>query len=550
MKSTSYDVIVIGAGLNGLTTAAYLARDRQRVLVLDAADEVGGTTRTVEIAPGFRADVALDDAGCVSPSLIQELGLAAHGVELLHPDPAAWTPLPGDGGLSLWRDPARAAAEINRFSSADAARWPDFAERVAGFAAVLARLYALPAPSPAATPSVGELMPLLKVGRQLRGLGRSAMTDFLRTVPLGIEELLEDWFESDALKTLLAADGVRGVFQGPRSGGTAFAFLHHRVGAEQGDFGPRGIVRGGVGRLADALAHVVRAAGGEIRCGASVERVLVVNGRAVGVVLDNGDELRARAVASSADPHRTFLEIVGGVELQPDFVRAVENIRSHGIWSKVNLALGELPDFRGAPAGAVGAGRIQLADGLVAMEKAYDAAKYGRISEVPILEARIPSLADPGLAPAGRHVMSVRVQYTPWRLRDGAWNDAQRDALLDRVLDRLAEFAPNIRSAVIAAHVLTPADLEARFGASRGDTGHGQLALDQILFMRPVAGWSRYETPIDGLFLCGSGAHPGPGIAGGAGRLAAATIVRGLKGVPATAATPREPAGALKVAAK
>jgi phytoene dehydrogenase-like protein len=349
---------------------------------------------------------------------------------------------------------------------------------------------------------------------------------------------------------VLATDGVRGACHGVRSGGTASAFVHHHVGAEAGSFAPRGIPRGGAGRLAAILADVVREGGGEIRCGAGVERVLIVNGRAAGVVLDGGDELRARAVASTADPRRTFLELVGALELEPEFVRSVENLRMHGVWSKVNLALGELPAFRGAGADVVGAGRIHVADDLVAMERAYDAAKYGRISDSLILEARVPTLADPGLAPDGRHVLAVRAQYTPARLRDGRWDDAQRAALLERVLDRLADYAPNIRSAVIDAQVLTPADIEARFGATDGDTSHGQLALDQILFMRPIAGWSRYETPVDGLFLCGSGAHPGPGIAGGAGRLAAATIVRGLKGVRLTAAEPKEPPARVRVAAR
>lgn len=531
-RNNGCDVIIIGAGVNGLTAAACLARAGLRVIVFERQEAVGGTARTVEIARGFRADLALDDVGWVPASLVRELRLDAKGLELLRPDPAAWTPLPGGRGLALWRDTTRAAEEIRRQSAPDAGRWPAFTARMAGFADILARIYAMPAPQPVATPRVKEMMPLLGLGLRLRGLGREAMTDFLRTLPLSVEELLDDWFESDALKTLLAADGVRGVFQGVRSGGTALAFLHHHVGRAPGSFGPRGIPRGGVGRLAEILADVVREAGGEIRCDAGVERVLVVNGRACGVVLDGGDEVRARAVGSSADPRRTFLELVGPIELEPGFVRDIDNVRMHGTWSKVNLALGELPAFGDVDPRTLGAGRIHLAEGLVAMERAYDAAKYGGISAAPILEARIPTVADPDLAPAGRHVLSVRAQYTPWQLRDGAWDDAQRDALLDRVLDRLSDFAPNIRASVLEAQVLTPMDLEARFGATHGDTSHGQLALDQVLFMRPLGGWSRYDTPVDGLFLCGSGAHPGPGIAGGAGRLAATAIMRGLEGVP------------------
>jgi phytoene dehydrogenase-like protein len=532
MNRTGYDVIVIGAGLNGLTAAAYLARAGARVLVLERQDYPGGSVSTTEIAPGFRADTLLDDAGWVPPALVHELQLGAKGLELLRPDPAAWAPLPGGGGLALWRDTAQAVQEIRRHSKRDADHWPAFVQRMAGFADVLGRLYALPAPQPLSAPPLGELIPLVRLGRRMRGLGRDGMTDFLRALPLSIEELLDDRFESAPLKALLAADGVRNLCQGVRSGGTAFAFLHHHVGREPGSFGPRGIPRGGAGQLADILAGIVRERGGAVRLGAGAARVLVVDGRAAGVVLDDGAEVRARAVASSADPRRTFLELVGALQLEPGFVSAIRNVRMHGIWSKVNLALGELPAFRGADAGAIGAGRILIADDLVAMERAYDAAKYGRISERPILEARVPSIADPALAPAGRHVMTVRVQYTPAVLRDGVWDDAQRSALLDRVLDRLAEYAPNIRSAVIAAQVITPKDIEARLGATAGDITHGQPALDQILFMRPVGGWSRYATPIPGLFLCGTGTHPGPGIAGGAGRIAAGIIGRSLKSVP------------------
>jgi phytoene dehydrogenase-like protein len=535
MTPAGHDVIVVGAGLNGLTAAAYLSRAGLRVLVLEANGAVGGTTVTEELAPGFRVDTVLDDVGFVPGALVRELGLHDRGLELLRPDPAAWLPLDG-GGLALWRDPVRAAAEIRRHSAADAVRWPDFVARMAAFADVLGRLCALPAPQPLATPALREVLPLLQVARRLRGLGRDAMTDFLRTVPLPIEELLADWFASAPLAALLAADGVRGLFQGVRSGGTAFAFLHHRIGAEPGDFGPRGIPRGGAGRLAELLAGAAREAGAEVRCGVRVARVLVADGRCRGVVLGDGTELRARCVASSADPRSTFLELLGPLHLEPDFVRAVENIRVHGVWSKVNLALGGPPAFRGAGTGVIGAGRILLADDPLAMERAYDAAKYGRVSDPPLLEARVPTLADPTLAPDGRHVLSVRVQYTPRMLRTGVWDGAARDTLLARVLDRLDDFVPGIRSLVIAAQVLTPADLEARCGATHGDTSDGQLALDQILFMRPVAGWSRYATPVPGLFLCGSGAHPGPGLAGAAGRLAAAAVLRSLRDARAATA--------------
>jgi phytoene dehydrogenase-like protein len=362
----------------------------------------------------------------------------------------------------------------------------------------------------------------------LRGLGKREMMELLRVLPMSVQELLDDWFESDALKGTLGASGITSLQQGPRSGGTAFLMLHHHVGNESGVFRARTALEGGTAGLTNALLSAARERGVEIRCCSDVTRILVEDGRATGVLLDGGTEVRSRRVVSSADPRRTMLALADPQYLQPDFVRAVRAIKYRGVSGIVHFALGELPRFsaRGANGdGAALGGVISISPSLEHLERAYDDAKYGGVSRHPYLEATIPSLLDPSLAPPGRHVMSVRVQYAPYRLRDGAWDDARRDSLGELVTRTLADYAPNFPGAVLHREVLTPLDIEQRYALTEGQPDHGQLTLDQILFMRPVPGYARYRTPIDGLYLCGSGAHPGGRVAGGAGRLAATAIL-------------------------
>jgi phytoene dehydrogenase-like protein len=354
------------------------------------------------------------------------------------------------------------------------------------------------------------------------------MVELLRTVPMSVGELLDDWFETDILKGVLGARGVTGVLQGPRSGGTAFVLLHHQVGRPVGAFRAPHAVRGGVGSLARALTAAATSFGAEVRTGAEVVRVLSKGGRATGVVLQNGDEIAARRVVSGADPRRTFLDLCDPSRLTPDFVRAVRSVRYRGAWAKVNLALGALPTFaalRDAGETAL-RGTISISPSLDYLERAYDDAKYGRVSDRPYLEIRIPSLADASLAPPGRHVMSIEVQYAPYRLREGEWDDSARDALGDRVVETLAAYAPELPGSILHRQVLTPRDLETTFALTEGHTYHGEMTLDQILFMRPVAGWSRYRTPVGGLYLCGAGTHPGGGIAGVPGANAARVILK------------------------
>jgi phytoene dehydrogenase-like protein len=528
-----YDAVVIGAGLNGLVAAAYLAKAGQRVLALERRSVVGGTVVTEEVFPGFRFETCRHDTGWISPRIISDLKLKRHGLELVDVDASVFAPHPGGGRndyLLLHHDPQRSAALIRKHSPADADKWPKFADRIGRLAGFLKAAYASAAPAIDAT-SFGDLLALAGLGARLRVLGKTEMVELLRTVPMSVGELLDDWFETDALKGVIGARGVTGIMQGPRSGGTAFVLLHHQVGRPVGAFRAPWAVRGGVGSLAHALGAAATSFGAEIRTGVEVARVDTKGGQAVGVVLRNGDEIAARRVVSGADPRRTFLELCDPSRLEPDFVRAVRNFRYRGGWAKVNLALGTLPTFSALREGGETTlrGTIAISPSLNYLERAYDDAKYGRISERPYLEVRIPSLADATLAPPGRHVMSIEVQYAPYHLRDGDWDDRARDALGDRVIETLATYAPDLPGAVLHRQVLTPRDLENVFALTEGHTYHGELTLDQILFMRPVAGWSRYRTPVEGLFLCGSGTHPGGGIAGGAGANAAREVLKDLR---------------------
>jgi phytoene dehydrogenase-like protein len=525
-----YDAVVIGAGLNGLVAAAYLAKAGQRVLVLERRDVAGGTLVTEEIFPGFRFDTCRHDTGWIPPGIISDLKLKRHGLELVDVDASVFAPHPGGGRndyLLLHHDPQRSAALIRKHSQSDADKWPAFATRIARLANFLKAAYAKSAPSVDAT-SFGDLLSLASLGTRLRVLGKTEMVELLRTVPMSVGELLDDWFETDALKGVVGARGVTGIMQGPRSGGTAFVLLHHQVGRPVGAFRAPYAVRGGVGSLARALVAAATSFGAEVRAGVEVVRVDTTGGRAAGVMLRNGDEIAARRVVSGADPRRTFLDLCDPSRLDPDFVRAVRNVRYRGAWAKVNLALGTLPAFSALREGGETPlrGTISISPSLDYLERAYDDAKYGRVSERPHLEIRIPSLADATLAPPGRHVMSIEVQYAPYHLRDGDWDDRARDTLGDRVVETLAAYAPDLPEAVLHRQVLTPRDLESVFALTEGHAYQGELTLDQILFMRPVAGWSRYRTPVDGLYLCGAGTHPGGGIVGGAGANAAREILR------------------------
>lgn len=521
----THDLIVIGGGVNGLVTAAYLAKAGAKVLVLESRPAPGGLAQTEEVVPGFRFDVFGHDAGWLLPDIATDLGLAATGLELGVPEASVFSPLPDGKALTLWTDPAKTAEEIGRFSRDDAGKWPAFVEQLARFAKVLEAVYAI---TPPHVPDAagGDLMALFGLGRRLRKLGRREMVEFLRVTPMSVAEWLDDWFVTDALKGAVGASGITRILQGPRSAGTGFVLLHHHVGRPAGAVRAAHVVKGGLGALGRALAAAAKGFGAEIRTTAPVREVVVREGRVLGVALDTGEHLASRRVISSLDPRRTFCGLVDPGHLNPEFLRTVRNIKCRGVMATVNLALGELPRFTARAGDGALRGAISIAPSLDYLERAYDDAKYGALSSRPYLEARIPTLLDPSLAPIGKHIMTVQVQYAPYHLKTGAWDAPARERLADLVIATLAEYAPNVKQSVLARHVVTPKDYEERCGLTEGHTYHGELTLDQIFFMRPVAGWARYGTPIEGLHLCGAGTHPGGGLTGASGRNAARELLK------------------------
>ncbi len=527
MTTTAFDAVVIGAGANGLIAAAGLGRAGRRVLLLEAAAATGGQGRLVEFAPGFHAAPLCLDPGWLPPRIAQALrltGLAPVAIDT----PLSVAAASGDF-LTLSRHPEQAASAIGVRSRGDAAKWPEFTTQLANLAGFLAVLYQKPAPD-VDVRSLGEIVPLISLGRKFRALGRRDMIEFLRTLPLSVWELLDDWFEFGPLKAAVATGGVCDLRQGPRSGGTGYTLLHQLVGAPLGSMRGRVPWRDGPAAFAQAAENAARRFGVTIRTGTSVARIDVRDDAVGGVVLENGEEIATRAVISTADPARTFLEWVDPVWLDPEFVRAVGNIRHRGCTAIVLYALARLPDLTGLSSPHALAGLVSLTPDLASLERAADAAKYGAVSEHPHVELTVPTILWPSLAPVGQHVLIARVQYAPYRLDDGAtWDASRRDALAESVTSAIEAVAPGFRSRVLHRDAWSPRDLEDRFGLREGAVSQGELALDQILFMRPVAGWGRHATPIAGLYLGGAGTHPGPGILGGAGWLAARRLLAGTR---------------------
>ena len=521
----SYDAIIIGAGHNGLVTAAYLAKAGKKVLVLERRPVVGGTAVTEEVFPGFKYSTCAHLAGSFSAQVIEDLQLRKHGLELLPLNPLLFAPALDGEGLTIDREMATATAQIGRHSKADASRFPAFCSRLRKLESFLATLYGMPLPDKA-DPGGFHPAELLKIGWKFHRLSEAEMYDFLRILPMSAADLLNEWFEGDLLKASLAGSAMLASFVGPRQQGTAFNLLHHQLGASNGALRTTGFVRGGAGHLAQALAGAARQFGVEIRTDSAVAKVVTKDGVSTGVVLQNGDEISSASVISNTDVKRTFFQLVEPTHLDPQFLLQVRNIRSRGTVARINLALDRLPEFRGANRdGRELGGIIHIGPTLDYLERAADDAKYGRFSAAPFLEITIPSIADPSLAPAGKHVMSVWMQSAPYQLRESPWNE-QRDALGDTVLNAIERHAPGFKDGILHRQVLTPVDLEQAYGLTGGHLYHAEMALDQIFFMRPVPGWSRYHTPIDNLFLCGSGTHPGGGMTGLNGYYAAKAILK------------------------
>jgi phytoene dehydrogenase-like protein len=523
MSTSGFDAIVIGGGGNGLVAAARLGKAGRRVLVVDSADRAGGQRRVVEFAPGFSAAALSSDPGWLPPEIGGALGF--RGLEPVAADTGVTVAFGRGAFLSLSCDQQIAADAIKVHSASDAAKWGEFTTRLRALAGFLEVLYRAPAPD-VDVRSLGELLPLLDLGRKFRALGRRDMIEFLRALPMSVSDLLDDWFEFAALKALVAAGGVQGLRQGPRSGGTGLVLLHHLVGAAAGAVRGRLPWRGGPEAFTNAALDAATRFGVTFRAGASVAQISIRDERVEGVVLAGGEEIRAAQVLSTADPAKTILEWVDPVWLDPEFVREVDNIRQRGCTAFVLYALDTFPEFPGLPSRDALAGVVSLTPDLVALERAADAAKYGTIAARPHVELTVPTLLWPALAPAGKHVAVARVHYAPQALKDGdGWSDARCDALAASVTSQIEALSPGFGSRVLHRAFWSPVDLDERFGLRGGASSQGELALDQILFMRPVAGWGRHTTPISGLYWGGVGTHPGPGILGGAGWLAAGRLL-------------------------
>jgi len=523
------DVVVIGAGVNGLVAATFLAKAGLKPLVLERSDRIGGCAVSGEIATGFRGPT-LAHTAAIDPAVMRSLALDRHGLQILRPDAHVFAPTLDGRALVLWADQTRAARDVAAFSASDAERYPQFLASFARIAAVLRAVNATTAPS-IDDPTASDVIELLKTGRRFRSLGRADAYRLLRWMPMAVADLVNEWFDTEPLRATIAAGGILVSFLGPWSAGSGALLL--LLGAGEGHPIATGwSARGGIGAVTDALVSAARQAGVEIRTNAEVQTITVDDSGATGVALTSGEEIRARAVVSGADPKRTLLGLVGPMQLAPDFARRVHNIRAHGTLAKVNYAVSRLPQFQALPAGdpqpRALSGRIRLARDVDGIERAFDAAKYGRYADEPWIELTIPSLTDPSLAPPGQHVVSAYVQYAPYCLRGTNW-DAERDRLGDRATQTIGAYAPGFASSIVARQVITPLDLERTYGLTGGHIFHGELALDQFFVTRPLLGWAGYRTPIAKLFLCGSGTHPGTGLNGRSGALAAKEIARALK---------------------
>lgn len=520
----NYDAIIIGGGHNGLITAAYLAKAGKRVLVLEQRPLVGGASVTEEIYPGFKYTVFSYVVSLLRPEIVRELQLPKHGLTIL-PLESTLTPLL-DGDY-LYRDGDHFATlrNIARFSQRDADAYDDYSRSMYFMAKAVKYILGIVPPDPTSY-HPRDLLGLVDMARHFLDLGEEKLYMLAKLMTMSSADFLEQWFESEPLKGTLSASGIIGTYLGPRSPGTAYVLLHHYMGEIDGAFRAWGFAKGGTGGIAQAIARAAQSFGAEIRCNAPVTQVIVRNGEAVGVALENGDEFYAGAVASSLDPKLTFLELVDPQKLPSDLITAIRRYNVRGSSGKVNLALDALPDLKCLPGtGRHLAGAISISPSVDYLERAYDDAKYGDFSKRPFIDIVLPSVIDPDMAPPGKHVMSCFVQYAPYELRDGTWGE-KREAFGDAVIDTLVQYIPNLKEIILHRQVLTPLDIERMIGITQGNIFHGELSLSQLFFLRPASGYAKYRTPIRNYYQCGSGAHPGGGIMGAPGRLAALQILK------------------------
>ncbi len=517
-----YDAVVIGGGHNGLISGAYLARGGLRTLVLERREMLGGATLTQEVFPGFRFSVVSYVVSLLRPEIIRDLELPRHGLHILPLD-GTFTPVDGD---HLWRtdDHAHTMRELRRWSVTDAEAYAEYGQLMAQMARFIKPILSM-TPTDPRRPDPRDAAALGALVKDFVALPRRLQLTFIQLMTMSAAEFLDRWFETAPLKGTMTASGIIGTYLGVHSPGTAYVLLHHYMGEIDGAFRAWGIPKGGTGGVAMAIASAARALGAEIRTEAPVAQIMTRDGRVTGVVLESGEEIEADHVLASTDARRTFLGLLPAGTLSPEFEAEVRRFRFRGSSGKVNLALDGLPSFTSLPgAGEHLRGAMSFSPSIDYMEQAYDDAKAGRFSRRPYIDSIIPTLVDPTMAPPGKHVMSCFVQYAPYHLAEGTW-DEQREAFGDAVIDVIAERAPNIRDIILHRQVVTPLDMERDIGLTEGNIFQGELSLEQLFFNRPVPGWSRFATPVRNLWLAGSSAHPGGGIMGANGRLAALKVL-------------------------
>jgi phytoene dehydrogenase-like protein len=522
-----YDAVVIGGGHNGLVNAAYLAKAGKKVLVLERRGILGGAAVTEEIVPGFLFSECSYVVSLLRPEIIRELDLPRFGLEILPLD-GTFTPMPS--GDYLWRvnDHAKTQREIRRHSRLDAEAYDEFSKMMTPMCRFVKPLLSMIPPDPT-TLNPKDLKQLNFLLQRFRGLSSEERYTLVQLMTMSAADFLDQWFETDVLKATMSASGIIGTFLGIRSPGTAYVLLHHYMGEIDGAFRSWGFSRGGTGAISNAIGAAARELGVEIRTNAPVSKILVKDNRASGVVLKSGEEISCNVISSSVDPHLTFEIFMEPKDLPSDFLASVSRYKFRGSSGKVNIALDALPNFKAlAGDGAHLRGAISISPKMEYMERAYDDAKYGHYSRRPYIDMVIPSLTDPSVAPPGKHVLSCFVQYAPYKLAQGTWDD-QREAFGNNVVDTIAEHAPNIKKIIIEKQVLTPLDLEREFGLTQGNIFQGELSLEQLFFLRPVPGWAYYRTPVDNLYMCGSATHPGGGIMGANGRIASQVILKEWK---------------------